>query len=69
MKILSKKDNELLMLAMKTDTASKGDYLLIEDEKVKKKMIAQIYDEEYLSGDEWGHFAGPIIRRFPNRSN
>lgn len=49
MKILSKKDNELLMLAMKTDTASKGDYLLIEDEKVKKKMIAQIYDEEYLS--------------------
>ena len=34
---------------MKTDTASKGDYLLIEDEKVKKKMIAQIYDEEYLS--------------------
>ena len=37
------------MLAMKTDIASKGDYLIIEDEKSKRKMIVQIYDEEYLS--------------------
>ena len=37
------------MLAMKTDIAGKGDYLLIEDEKSKRKMIVQIYDEEYLS--------------------
>ena len=32
MKILSKNGNELIMIAMQTDTASKGDYLLIEDE-------------------------------------
>jgi hypothetical protein len=33
MKILSKNGNELVMLAMKTDTACKGDYLLIEDQR------------------------------------
>src|SRR5918999_5873493 len=49
MKILSKSGNELIMIAMQTDTASKGDYLLIEDENAKRKMIVQIYDEEYLS--------------------
>jgi uncharacterized protein len=49
MKILSKSGNELIMIAMQTDTASKGDYLLIEDENSKRKMIVQIYDEEYLS--------------------
>src|SRR5215216_186282 len=49
MKILSKSGNELIMIAMQTDTANKGDYLLIEDENSKRKMIVQIYDEEYLS--------------------
>jgi uncharacterized protein len=49
MKILSKTGNELVMLAMKTEVASKGDYLIIEDEKAKRKMVVQIYDEEYLS--------------------
>jgi len=49
MKILSKTGNELVMLAMKTEAASKGDYLIIEDEKAKRKMVVQIYDEEYLS--------------------
>lgn len=49
MKILSKNGNELIMLAMKTDIATKGDYLLIEDEKSNKKMIVQIYDEDYFS--------------------
>src|SRR5215212_7171296 len=49
MKILSKSGSELIMIAMQTDTASKGDYLLIEDENSKRKMIVQIYDEEYLS--------------------
>ncbi|HET7344317.1 MAG TPA: hypothetical protein VFJ05_00410, partial [Nitrososphaeraceae archaeon] len=49
MKILSKNGNEFVMLAMISDTAGKGDYLLIEDEKSKRKMIVQIYDEEYLS--------------------
>jgi len=47
MKILSKSRNELLLLAMKDDTATKGDYLLIEDRS--RNMIVQVYDEEYLS--------------------
>lgn len=47
MKILSKDGNELLLLAMNDDSASKGDYMLIEDRK--RSMIIQIYDEEYLS--------------------
>ncbi|MDQ3869820.1 MAG: DUF87 domain-containing protein [Thermoproteota archaeon] len=49
MKILSKSGNELILIAMQTDTASKGDYLLIDDVNSKRKMIVQIYDEEYLS--------------------
>jgi uncharacterized protein len=47
MKILSKNGNELLLLAMKEDSAAKGDYLLIEDRN--KSMVVQVYDEEYLS--------------------
>ncbi len=47
MKILSKNGNELLLLAMNEDVASKGDYLLIEDKS--KRMVVQVYDEEYLS--------------------
>jgi uncharacterized protein len=47
MKILSKNGNELLLLAMKEDSAAKGDYLLIEDRS--KSMVVQVYDEEYLS--------------------
>jgi len=47
MKILSKNDNELLLLAMKEDAAAKGDYMLIEDRS--RSMIVQVYDEEYLS--------------------
>lgn len=47
MKILSKDGNELLLLAMKEDSASKGDYMIIEDRN--RSMIVQIYDEEYLS--------------------
>jgi DNA helicase HerA-like ATPase len=47
MKILSKSSNELLLLAMKDDSAAKGDYLLIEDRS--RNMIVQVYDEEYLS--------------------
>ncbi|MFL6476849.1 MAG: ATP-binding protein [Nitrososphaera sp.] len=47
MKILSKNGNELLLLAMKEDSAAKGDYLLIEDRS--RSMIVQVYDEEYLS--------------------
>lgn len=47
MKILSKSGNELLLLAMKNDTAEKGDYLLIEDRD--RSMVVQVYDEEYLA--------------------
>lgn len=47
MKILSKNGSELLLLAMKEDSAAKGDYLLIEDRS--RSMIVQVYDEEYLS--------------------
>jgi hypothetical protein len=47
MKILSKNGNELLLLAMKEDSAGKGDYLLIEDRN--RSMVVQVYDEEYLS--------------------
>ncbi len=47
MKILSKNGNELLLLAMKEDSAAKGEYLLIEDKS--RSMIVQVYDEEYLS--------------------
>jgi hypothetical protein len=46
MKILSKNSNELLLLAMKEDSAAKGDFLLIEDRK--RSMIVQVYDEDYL---------------------
>jgi DNA helicase HerA-like ATPase len=34
---------------MNEDSASKGEYLLIEDKKSNRNMIVQVYDEEYLS--------------------
>jgi hypothetical protein len=50
MKILYKNSiDELILLALESDIARKGDYLLIHDEKINKKMIVQIYNEEYLS--------------------
>jgi hypothetical protein len=50
MKILYKNNtDELILLALKSDTARKGDYLLIHDQKSNKKIIVQIYNEEYLS--------------------
>lgn len=50
MKILYKNSiDELILLAMESDIARKGDYLLIHDERINKKMIVQIYNEEYLS--------------------
>src|ERR671931_205124 len=47
MKILSKNNNELLLLAVREDSAAKGDYMLIEDRS--RSMIVQVYDEEYLA--------------------
>ena len=49
MKVLSKNSDELILLAIVSDTVRKGDYLLIEDGKLNRKMIVQIYDEDYLS--------------------
>jgi hypothetical protein len=49
MKVLTKNSTELVILAMKSDTIRKGDYLSIEDGRLNRKMITQIYEEEYLS--------------------
>lgn len=49
MKILSKNGNELTLIAMKNEVVHKGDYLIVDDRKFSRKMIVQIYDEDYLS--------------------
>ncbi|MDQ3840055.1 MAG: DUF87 domain-containing protein [Thermoproteota archaeon] len=50
MRILYKNStDELVLLAIKSEIAGKGDYLLINDEKSNKRMLVQLYDEEYLS--------------------
>ena len=49
MKILSKSGDEIILLAVTNDFANKGDYFIIEDFNMSKKLLVQIYDEEYLS--------------------
>lgn len=49
MRILSKEGNELVLLSIIDDAVEKGDYILIEDIKNKRKMIVQVYEEEYLN--------------------
>ncbi|MBA3749834.1 MAG: ATP-binding protein [Nitrosopumilus sp.] len=49
MKILSKTGDEIMLLAVTNDFANKGDYFIIEDFNTNKKLLVQIYDEEYLS--------------------
>ncbi|MBA3976823.1 MAG: ATP-binding protein [Nitrosopumilus sp.] len=49
MKILSKSGDEITLLAVTNDFANKGDYFIIEDFNLNKKLLVQIYDEEYLS--------------------
>ncbi|MGH9922142.1 MAG: helicase HerA domain-containing protein, partial [Nitrososphaerales archaeon] len=49
MRIVSKEGNELVLLAITDDGVEKGDYLIIEDTKSKRKIAVQVYDEEYLS--------------------
>lgn len=49
MKILQKSNDELILLAVKSELVSKGDYLLIEDTEMKRQLIVQVYNEEYLS--------------------
>jgi uncharacterized protein len=47
--ILSKNGNELVLLGMKDEIIHKGDYLLVDDKKLDRKMILQVFDEDYLS--------------------
>ena len=49
MKILQKTNDELILLAVKSEIVSKGDYFLIEDTEVERDLIVQVYNEEYLS--------------------
>jgi uncharacterized protein len=49
LKILQKTNDELILLAVKSEMVSKGDYFLIEDTEVKRELIVQVYNEEYLS--------------------
>lgn len=49
MKILQKTNDELILLAVKSEIVSKGDYFLIEDPEMERDLIVQVYNEEYLS--------------------
>jgi DNA helicase HerA-like ATPase len=49
LKILQKTNDELILLAVKSEMVSKGDYFLIEDTEMKRQLIVQVYNEEYLS--------------------
>jgi hypothetical protein len=48
MNILSKNGNELVLLGMENEIIHKGDYLLVDDKKLDRKMIIQVFDEDYL---------------------
>jgi uncharacterized protein len=49
LKILQKTNDELVLLAVKSEIVSKGDYFLIEDTQLERDLIVQVYNEEYLS--------------------
>lgn len=49
MRILQKTNDELILLAVKSEIVSKGDYFLIEDTEMERDLIVQVYNEEYLS--------------------
>jgi len=49
MRIVSKEGNELVLLSITDADTEKGDYLVIEDTKSKRRLLVQVYDEEYLS--------------------
>ncbi|MGN6623274.1 MAG: helicase HerA domain-containing protein, partial [Candidatus Nitrosocosmicus sp.] len=49
MKILSKNGDEIILLAVTSDSVNKGDYFVVEDFNVNKKLLVQIYEEEYFS--------------------
>ncbi|MEM2506084.1 MAG: DUF87 domain-containing protein [Nitrososphaeria archaeon] len=59
MKIVSKKDDEIIVLALPSEEVKKGDYLLIEDPNFKKEMVVQVYDETYIDSS---NFLDEIVR-------
>ena len=59
MRIVSKRDDELIILALPSEEIQKGDYLIIEDLSVKKEMVVQAYDETYLDSSS---FLEDIVR-------
>lgn len=59
MRIVSKKDDEIIILALPSEEIQKGEYLVIEDSTVKKEMIVQVYDETYLDSS---NFLDDIVR-------
>jgi len=48
MKVLSKKGDEIQILALSGDKVEKGDYLIIDDGISPSKVIVQVFDETYL---------------------
>jgi len=59
MRIVSKKDDEILILALPSEEVRKGEYLVIEDSAVKREMVVQVYDETYLDSSS---FLNDIVR-------
>jgi len=59
LRIVSKKDDEIIVLAVPSEEVKKGDYLLIEDPNVKREMVVQVYDETYIDSN---NFLEDIIR-------
>ena len=49
MKIVEKIGTEISLVALPTEKVLIGDYLLIEDEEQKSKLVVQIYDERFLN--------------------
>ena len=48
MRILGKLGNEITFLALATENIRRGDYLLISENVLNRRLVAQVYDESYL---------------------
>lgn len=48
MRVLSKTGGDLVILALSGEEVRRGDYLLLEDGVLRKKLILQVYDESYV---------------------
>jgi DNA helicase HerA-like ATPase len=49
MRLYKKEGNSLQILSFPNDGVEKGDYLLVEDSEVKRKMITQVIDVQFAS--------------------